>query len=223
MLKSLTLFAALLLALLALPLLFPAGDESRTALPNEGLPWQIERLDNGDTRVFGLIPGRSTLAQARQQLGNELQVALLVAPGEDGVVEAFYELLSLGPISGKMVLTLATTQPQREQMLARARKAEYMESATRRIALSADDLQQMEAATISAIVFIPAANLDEAIVLQRFGTPAERIRDNAHREHFLYPAQGLDLQLDSKGKEVLQYVAPQEFHRLRAPLAARQS
>jgi hypothetical protein len=40
-------------------------------------------------------------------------------------------------------------------------------------------------------------------------------------EHFLYPAKGLDLILDRKGKEVLQYVAPRDFARLREPLTAR--
>jgi hypothetical protein len=57
-----------------------------------------------------------------------------------------------------------------------------------------------------------------AVILQRFGAPAERIRQGETLEHFLYPAQGLDIVLDSKGKEVLQYVAPADFARLRAPL-----
>jgi hypothetical protein len=54
--------------------------------------------------------------------------------------------------------------------------------------------------------------------VQRFGAPAERIRQGETLEHFLYPARGLDIVLDSKGKEVLQYVAPADFARLRAPL-----
>jgi hypothetical protein len=37
-------------------------------------------------------------------------------------------------------------------------------------------------------------------------------------EHFLYPEQGLDLQLNTKGKEVLQYVPPRDFSALRTPL-----
>ncbi len=74
---------------------------------------------------------------------------------------------------------------------------------------------------MSAIAFIPAANLDEAIVLQRFGAPDERIRADENREHFLYRAKGLDVQLDAKGKEVLQYVPPRDFARLRDPLVKR--
>jgi hypothetical protein len=126
----------------------------------------------------------------------------------------------VGAITGKMILTLDTTPEQREQMLKRAVKAEFMESTTRRVELSAEDLLRMGSAAIAAIVYIPAASLDEQIVLQRFGVPAERIRSSETQEHFLYPAKGLDLQLDSKGKEILQYVAPGKFDRLREPLVS---
>ena len=183
------------------------------------LPWQIERLPDGGSRVFGLTLGRSTLEEARQQLGGDVQVALIVAQGETGSLEAYCESIDAGAVKGKLVLTLETSLAQREQMLARARKVDYMQSAARRVELGAEDLRQADRAPIIAITFIPAANLDEQVVLQRFGVPGERLRSGEHKEHFLYPELGLDLQLDAKGKEVLQYVAPRDFARLRAPLA----
>lgn len=218
--KSLALFVAIVVALLAVPLLFlPEANQHDTA-PASGLPWQIELLADGGTRVFGLMPGRSTLSEARRQFGPDVHVALIIAPGETGSVEAYYESLSAGFVTGKMILTLETTLAQREQMLKRARKADYMESTTRRIALAEADLKSAENAVVGAITFIPAAALDEQVVLQRFGMPAERIRSGEHTEHFLYPVLGLDLRLDTKGKELLQYVAPREFSRLRDPLVA---
>jgi hypothetical protein len=38
--------------------------------------------------------------------------------------------------------------------------------------------------------------------------------------HLLYPPLGLDVVVDGDGKELLQYVAPRDFERLRAPLLA---
>jgi len=38
------------------------------------------------------------------------------------------------------------------------------------------------------------------------------------RQHLLFPELGLDLLLDEKGKELLQYVDPTEFGKLRQPL-----
>jgi hypothetical protein len=220
--KSVALFIAIVAAILALPFLLPSDGVKHGGVVDTGLPWQIERLPDGATRVFGLTLGRSTLDDARSLLGDDVQVALVVAPGETGAVEAYYETLTVGSIAGKMVLSLVSTREQREQMLVRAKKVKYMDSTTRRVELSADDLVQMAAAAITAIAYIPAASLDEQIVLQRFGVPAERIRSGEHREHFLYPERGLDLQLDAKGKELLQYVAPKDFARLREPLMAAQ-
>lgn len=219
--KSIALFVAIVVVLLAVPLLFMSDNAGkRPAESAAGAPWQIENLADGATRVFGLIPGRSTLDDARRQFGPDVQVALILAPGESGSVEAYYEKISAGLVTGKMILTLETTMTQREQILKHARKAEYMESATRRVELGEDDLLEAGRASISAIGFIPSANLDPQVVLQRFGTPAARLHSSEQTEHFLYPDKGLDLRLDTKGKGVLQYVAPREFFRLRDPLEA---
>ena len=219
-LRSLALFLAILAVLLAAPLLFVEREAGQSEMPAEGLPWLIERLSEGNSRVFGLSPGISTLDDARARFGPDVQVAMIVAPGESGSVEAYYESVTAGSIAGKMVLALESTLAQREAMLKRALRAEYMESATRRVELAAIDLQALNKARVTAIAFIPAAHLSEEIVLQRFGPPAERIRSGEHIEHFLYPEKGLDLRLDAKGKEVLQYVAPRDFARLREPLQA---
>jgi hypothetical protein len=220
LLKSIALFIAIVVALLAAPLLFIDKDAKPPQSPAEGLPWQIDVLAAGHTRVFGLTPGVSTLDEARGRFGPDAQVALIIAPGETGSVEAYYETLTAGFVTGKMVLTLETSQPQREAMLKRAIKADFMESTTRRIALAEVDLQELSKVRVQAFTFIPSASLSEDIVLQRFGPPAERVRAGEHAEHFLYPDKGLDLRLDAKGKEVLQYVAPREFARLRDPLVA---
>jgi hypothetical protein len=56
------------------------------------------------------------------------------------------------------------------------------------------------------------------MITQRFGQPAERIKAGTTFEHLLYPDRGLDIRLDTEGKEVLQYVAPRDFTRIREPL-----
>lgn len=220
--KTIAIVVAALVALIVLPFV-PALISTFSGSPpaqrqEQALPWQIEALPDGGSRVFGLSLGHATLADARSRFGPDAQVALIVAPGETGAVEAYYESFSAGFVAGKLVLTVDTTPEMRAEMLKRANKAEYMESSTRRIELSDADLRNVAAMPVSAVVFIPSAQLDEQVVLQRFGQPAERLRASEHAEHFLYPALGLDLVLDAKGKELLQYVAPRDFARLRAPL-----
>jgi hypothetical protein len=187
-------------------------------VPTNGMPWQIETLPGGESRVFDLTLGRSTLAEAKARFGNEIQLALVAEPDEDGNVEGYYESVTAGFVAGKLIITAELPKDVIEGMRERAPKTEYMQSTTRKARLADADLAVALAAPIRGMAFIPSAQLDEAIVFERFGQPAERIRVNEHVEHLLYPAKGLDLVLDSKGKELLQYVAPARFEALRTPL-----
>jgi len=216
-LLSILAFITLALALLASPLLFTSGNPPPPS-PAEGLPWQIDLLSEGRSRVFGLTLGDSTLNDALNKFGKDPQIALITAPNETSVLEAYWDSVSAGFITGKMVLTMTVSEEAIHQMLTRSIKTEYMKSTTRQSTLHPEDKQEVLSRPIAAIAFIPAAQLDEQRVLQRFGTPDERIRGVGDTEHFLYPAKGLDLRLDNNGKEVLQYVAPRDFARLRHSL-----
>jgi hypothetical protein len=218
---ALAILAAATVLVLLLMLAAPVPD--RAAPAAENLPWQIDVHNDGTSRVFGLTLGRSTLNDARGRFGPEPQVAIVAAPGEAGSLEAYFESVSIGFLTGKVILTLEAAPEVVDAMRARAAKTEHMESTTRKATLAAADRQSAERAPIRAIAFIPSAQLEEATIVQRFGQPAERVRDGEHVEHFLYPARGLDLIMDKKGKEVLQYVAPRDFARLREPLLARQA
>ena len=149
-----------------------------------------------------------------------MQIAIVAAPGEDGTLEAYVDPAPAGLIAGKLVVTAALPAEALRAMRARSPKSQFMGSTTRKYALTAADEAQALNARITSLAFIPQASLDAEVVLARFGTPAERLRSNAHQEHFLYPAQGMDVIVDSEGKELIQYVAPRDFARLRQPLKA---
>ena len=69
------------------------------------------------------------------------------------------------------------------------------------------------------LTYLPKTDLEPKVVGKRFGEPAEKIAEPGGRvEHWLYPDKGLDIVMDKQAKEVLQYVAPKDFARLRAPL-----
>lgn len=221
--KPLALILLSVVVLLAAPLGWQMLRGPGPAEPMRHLPWQIEVLEGGASRVFGLTLGTSTLGDARAVWGPEMQLAVVAAPNEVGTLEAYFESVTAGAVTGRMVLSAELPPEAVMRMRERAVKAEYMDSTTRRFTLGAEDAQAALDAPLLGISFIPSAQLDEAVVLQRFGTPAERIRESDRVEHFLYPAQGLALTLDAKGREVLQYVAPARFERLSAPLHRAQA
>ncbi|QDX80268.1 hypothetical protein B9N43_02710 [Denitratisoma sp. DHT3] len=215
--KALLLTAATLLLALGLQFLMPPGAEraAGNAVPP---PWRIEKLADGHTRVLGLVPGVSTLGEARQRFGADLFIAVIAAPNETGALEAYLDGMNAGSITGKLILTIDAAPEIVAAMKQRSTKSEYMESSTRKYRLAPADLEAALRLPIRAVGFIPSANLDAATVEQRFGRPVERLRASAESEHLLYPDLGLDVAVNAKGKELLQYVAPARFGLLRDKL-----
>ena len=209
----------LVAALVAVGLLFfnsseRPGHEQRNDEPVTGLPWQIDRLPGGDTRVFGITLGQTTLGEAIALLGDDMKLAIIAAPHESGAVEAYYSHHTVGPITGKMILVLDIAP----DVLAPVRERAFQDGGTRRYHLHPDDLVVAYQAPVKLINFLPSFNLDEEIVQARFGTPARVIQINEQRQHWLYPDKGLDLILNADGKEVLQYLRPGGFSAHRAQL-----
>jgi hypothetical protein len=214
---ALSLIAFVLVALIV-PFFLPAAGKVEGVDPNSNLPWQIETDGQGGSRVFGLQPGSSTLADVRRQLGNEIEVAIVAEPNEIGMLEGYYAQVSLGFVMAKVIVTVDLPADAVSAMRERALKAKHMESTTRKITLHPDDLAAAGSMRIKAISVVPTINLDEATIVQRFGQPDERLVVSEKRVHLLYPTRGLDVVVDTEGKELLQYVAPRDFASLREPL-----
>jgi hypothetical protein len=218
------LFAALaiIIAIIVAPMFMSPSPDNRVGKPVEGLPWQIDVLPDGNSRVFGLTTGNSTLNDARARFGDDGEIAIVAAPDEAGSLELYYRDVMLGAVTGKVIVTAAITPDVLAAMRQRTTRTQYMNSNTKKSELASQDVAIAYAAPIRAIAVIPVINLDEAMIVQRFGVPAERVRASEHTEHFLYPDRGLDVVLDTEGKELLQYVAPRDFARLREPLLTPQ-
>ena len=71
---------------------------------------------------------------------------------------------------------------------------------------------------ITALTYLPSIDLDEAVINARFGKPAEQVAQAEGTVYWLYPDQGLSILVDREGKEILQYVAPQDFAAVRGRL-----
>jgi hypothetical protein len=215
-------FSLITLVLLALivPFFLPGAGKQAGVDPDSNLPWQIAVDGQGGSTVFGLRPGVSTLGDVRQRLGSEIEVAIIAEPNEIGSLEGYYAQVPLGFVLAKMVVTVDVPDEAISAMRERALRAKHMESTTRRITLHPDDLAAAGRLPVRAISLIPTINLDEATIVQRFGEPGERIVVSEKRTHLLYPTLGLDVLVDKDGKELLQYVAPRDFARLREPLLA---
>ena len=197
--------------------IYPFLDRSENTETLSGLPWQIEMLPDGSTQVFGLNIGVSTLSDALDVLGSDMELAIIAASDEAGSLEMYYGHYRAGLLSGKLVLQTRADDKKIKRWRDNAVASEYMASgqAKKYILLPADLTRVLEE-TIIGLTFIPVANLDEEIILARFGEPVQRI-ESAGVTHYLYPAKGLDIARHDDAKEVLQYVSPAAFQQLISP------
>ena len=200
---------------------YPFLDQSDNTETLTGLPWQIEILHDGSTEVFGLHIGNSRLSDAIAMLGNDMELAIIAATDEVGNLEMYYGHYRAGLLSGKLVLQTDISEQKIKAWRDNAIRSEYMATGmAKKYILSPDDLPHVLNETIIGLTFIPAVNLDEAVILARFGEPEQRLQ-SAGAVHFLYPEKGLDIVLHEKSKEVLQYVSPDAFQQLIQPLAEK--
>ena len=123
-----------------------------------------------------------------------------------------------GLMSAKLVLAAELDDEAVNRLRDNAVEKEVLKTGSRKYIISEEDHALAYTAVIDSIACIPAVNLDHDIMLKRFGEPAEVIDKSSGVKHYLYPDKGLDAILNPEGKEVLQYVAPSAFKRLREPL-----
>lgn len=214
--RAFLLFFIVIAALASYP--FFTGDESDVPQAVTGLPWQIDILDDGSTRVFDLRIGHDTLADALDRLGDDMELAVVAATDEPGSLEMYYGHYRAGLLSGKLVLRTDATPAAIKRWRANAINTDYMASGkAKKFMLSDEDRQHALKETISSLTFVPAVNLDEDIIIARFGKPDQRIVKPG-AIHFLYATKGLDIALHENSKEVLQYVEPDAFEQLSSPL-----
>lgn len=210
-----TINSVLLLALLGG---LPACDKSPPQNRPDSYPWQITLMPDGSSRIFGIHLGVTTVREAKQQLGDAPATALFENPDGKLSLELFYKEFDRAGLSGKVVLSVHAEQAVLQEFKQHSFKRDHLESGVLQYRLDATALNRMETWPVTAMTYIPYADLAENIILSRFGKPAQKIRSHPEAQHWLYPDKGLDLIVNDNGKEILQYVPPKEFAKLERPL-----
>lgn len=184
-----------------------------------GFPWQIEILPSGNSQVFGLTIGQSTLSEAEQSFKEAAEITLFVSKKSAPVIEAYFSQVKIAGLKSKMVMSIELPRQQIEVMLNRGARIATLESGTREVTLSSEDAQSVRQLPINSITYLPSIHLDDELIEKRFGLPSEKLADPvSDAVHWLYPAKGLDIALSAENKEVIQYVNPAKFDTLLRPL-----
>ncbi|MDC3332691.1 hypothetical protein OAV62_00455 [bacterium] len=185
-------------------------DSAQQLVKQHGLPWQIE-LDNGNSRVFGITLGTGTLADAIEVLSPDYELAILAKHKEAGAVEVFYSHFSAGQLQGKLILVVDTNDALLASLKAEAFSANRLDNGTKKYLLSREQFLSVKQLPIRSVTFVPTARLSQDIIEQHFGSTDLTIVVGESVTHYLYPSLGLNVRIDDKGKDLLEYVAPKSF------------
>jgi len=190
------------------------ADEIPAGGPQQTYPWQIEVIDGGaGIRVFGLVPGRSTLADAMARFGEEAQVALFRTTDDRYTVEAYFSHIEVGKLLGKLVLSLDAGPGQVGQWMDRGRDKTISESGSLKVLPAGKDRAAIDRLVLSSLAFLPMVRLDADTLRARFGEPGNSYKDDNGVEHWVWPDKGLNIALhQGRTKDVLQYQAPGQMN-----------
>lgn len=188
----------------------------------ETYPWQVSLLPDGRSRVFGIIFEETTLKEVDRLLNSHPVVALFEG-NENLSLEAYYKNVSLGGMIGSFIFTLDASKQQLNNLKKESAKQKRTENNGKRYELDKFASDKTKVLRVKNLIYIPTVQLDEKIIVQRFGKPTHKIKLKTKEIgwHYLYPEKGLDLIYKEEGKEVLQYVLPKNFNALLEPLQSR--
>lgn len=208
---------ALVAVSLSIALMLP----DQTVNDGDTLPWNIVHPTPDTTHVLGVTLGQSTLEDAELRFKGDAVVSMFKSADSKLAVEAFFEEVNLNGLKAKIVLTLEIPSFELPGIFDRGLRM-YSTPSGKRITLSAEDLIKVRQTKIASLTYLPNVRLDEAVLIQRFGKPVQRVRETKSGTiHWLYPQHGLDVTLGGNEKPLLQYLSPTDFELLSAPLLAQ--
>lgn len=186
----------------------------------DDLPWHIEHPTSDSVRIFGLTLSQSTAKEAEQRFKEEAEPSLFKSPDGKMIAEFFFEQVDLAGLRSKVVLTVDVPEPELKGMYERGLRMASTGSG-KKITMTPDDVAKLRTLPISSLTYLPGLRVDEALFLKRFGQPAQRIKEKGNGlVHWLYPQNGLDINLGGGEKPIMQYVSPKDFDKLVRPLMA---
>ena len=171
------------------------------------MPWDITIMPDGKSRVMDIHLGTTTYRHTQEIFHEFGKIAAFTQEGQPSTVEAFFDSIHLGGLSGKLVLNLDVSEQRIAEMTSHANEARLQDSGAHRYELSNDDNTSVVDAKIIGITFIPSVKLNAEIARYRFGEPESITQDpeNPATSYWNYPKTGLTISLNDGEKSILQY------------------
>lgn len=193
-------------------------DQQGSPESTKNLPWQIKITPEGNTRVFDIDVGATTLQQASQQLSPEIrinpEIALFRAPDGSYLLESYLGKIKLGPFQARVILRLDASEQLLEEFAANSSSSQATPSGNHQLRLSGDDFERARQLIINELSYSPAVNTEPELLEKLFGAPEQRLEIDTNSTYWTYPQRGLAILVNADDKEVFHYVPPRDFEQV---------
>ena len=205
----------LFLIIFGFVILITAINDKRYQITPDNLPWQINITETGDSNVFGITLNKTTMREAFQTLKVFPETALFAHKSGRKSLEAYISSVSMSGLTAKVILEYDANDETLQRYIEGSIDREGMPSGAFKYKLNEKDLLEAMQTPVKSISYIPYAQFDDEIIMQRFGLAAETVTIDEQSSILLFPTLGLSIAYNQEEKEILQYVAPENFGRLK--------
>ena len=185
----------------------------------EDLPWQVTVSPEGNSQVFHLQTGKTTLKEAIERFHSFPELAVFSHESGKRHLEAYFGKLTLGVFEAKLLLELQADDATLTNLQQASSKREGMASGQWKFEVAEASLPVVNNVVVRKVVYMPAIDYAPDIVTARFGAPAEKIASAQKGvEYWFYPQKGLAMLLNSAGGDLFYYTDAQHYAALKQEL-----
>lgn len=174
------------------------------------MPWEIDILQSGTSRAFGITLGKTTIQEANQIFANFAETRLLSQKSDTGVLKhrliARYNELTIGGLIAELQLDYKVAQntlAEIYQSLNEASTTANTLASNQYHAIDKETEMNFLNTVVERITYIPSVDFGEEVIRQRFGQAAKETVIDENTQRWSYPQLGLDI--------ILQRNKPDEF------------
>ncbi|MCW8853577.1 MAG: hypothetical protein OQK72_02640 [Gammaproteobacteria bacterium] len=167
---------------------------------DDAMPWNIQILENGSSRIMGITLGKTNIQDAHQIFAHFSETRLVTSNSKT-VLLAHFDELNLAGLLAEIDLIYDISETDLEKVRQQAVDTKQGQYQLVRESM----LMDLLTTPVKQLIYKPYIDYDNNMISQRFGEPEERESITESTEKLIYPALGLVIYLNTDGPEKFIY------------------
>ena len=167
---------------------------------SDAMPWNIQILDNGSSRIMGITLGKTNIQDAHQIFAHFSETRLFTTNDKTELLAHFDEF-SMAGLLAEIDLVYDISESLLDKVRQQATDTRHGEYQLVRESM----LMDLLTSPVKQLIYKPFIDYDSSIISQRFGQPEDHESINETVEKLSYPTLGLVIYLNSDGPDKFIY------------------